>query len=68
MTSSMRTLILGLPLLLAACGAEQKSPPPPSAQDTVFKDMVSAKDKAREVEAITDQRKDQLDQAVKESE
>jgi len=53
-------------LLLGACG---KSEPPPKAEDTVFGDLVKAKDRAaKETEKAMEQNKQKLEEAMKKSE
>lgn len=56
--------------LLSACNssddAERSQPPP--IQETVFKDMAGAVDKAHEVEDVTKQRTEQLNKALEASE
>lgn len=55
-------------LLLAACGSEQKPAEPPPVQDTAFRDMAGAMDKARGVEATLQQEKEALDRKLQENE
>lgn len=59
---------LSMAILMCACG-NKEPPPPPPVKDTVFGDMVGAKDKARdEANKAMQQRKEQLDQALKKTE
>lgn len=56
-------------VLLAACGSSDKTQPPAKpVEDTVFRDLVRAEDKARSVEATTQQRKNEIDAAVQANE
>jgi nitrous oxide reductase accessory protein NosL len=61
---------LALVALLAACGAAEDAPrdAPPPVQDTAFGEMVGTMDKARGVENTTLQHKEDIDEAVRESE
>lgn len=55
-------------LLLAACGSEQKPAEPPPLEDTAFRDMAGAMDKARGVEATLQQQQEALDRTLQENE
>jgi hypothetical protein len=61
---------LALAAQLAACGAADDSPraEPPPVEETVFGDTVGAMDKAGGVEDATMQHKENIDQALRESE
>jgi hypothetical protein len=50
--------------LLAACGSEQKPTAPPPVEDTVFRDMSGAVDKARAVDATVQEHKEAIDRAL----
>jgi hypothetical protein len=50
--------------LLAACGSEQKPTAPPPVEDTVFRDMSGAMDKARAVDGTVQEQKESLDRAL----
>lgn len=71
--STSRNLPLALVLapILAACtpdpGPQQPEPPPP-VKNTVFGDMAGAVDKARAVEATTQQQQQEMDRALQEAE
>jgi hypothetical protein len=54
--------------LLAACGSEQKPTAPPPVEDTVFRDMDRAVDKARAVEGTVQEQKKAMDRALEENE
>jgi hypothetical protein len=58
--------------LLSGCGNandESKRPPPPPVKDTVFGDMVDAKERAkRDTEQAMELHKQQMEQAVKKNE
>jgi hypothetical protein len=54
--------------LLAACGSEQKPTEPPPVEDTAFRDMTRAMDKARAVEGTMQQHKEALDRSLEEKE
>ena len=55
--------------LLVGCGsAEAPDPEPPPVDETVFGDMAGTIDKARSVEDVTLQRKEELNKAMEESE
>lgn len=55
-------------LLLAACGSGQKPAEPPPVDDTAFRDMAGAVDKAHGVEATLQQEKEALDRKLQENE
>lgn len=61
----MKTAIVAIVALLAACG--QPEPPPP-VEDTVFGDQVETMDRARAVQDDVDARKRELDERMRESE
>lgn len=54
--------------LFAACGSEPEPTPPPPVEDTVFRDMAGAVDKARAVEGTVQQHKEGLDRALEQNE
>jgi hypothetical protein len=54
--------------LLAACGSEQKPTTPPPVEETVFRDMAGAVDKARAVEDTVQEQKKAMDRALDENE
>ena len=55
-------------LLLAACGSEQKPAEPPPVEDTAFRDMAGAMDKARGTEATLQQGQDARDHKLQQDE
>lgn len=61
------TAIMVVASLLAACGAERKPEPPP-VEDTAFKEMAGAMDKARAVEGTMQEHKEQLDRTLEQNE
>lgn len=52
--------------LLVACGSAPKPPPP--VEETAFKDMAGAMDKARAVEGTMQQHKEDLDRTLQQNE
>jgi hypothetical protein len=54
--------------LLAACGSAQKPTEPPPVEDTAFRDMAGAMDKARAVEGTMQEHKEALDRTLEEKE
>ncbi len=54
--------------LLAACGSEQKPTEPPPVEDTAFRDMAGAMDKARAVEGTLQEHKEALDRTLQQNE
>jgi len=50
-------------MLLSACGSS-KQPEPPPIKDTAFRDLESAKDRARAVEGTVMQQKEATDRAI----
>jgi hypothetical protein len=54
--------------LLTACGAEQKPAEPPPVEDTAFRDMAGAMDKARAVEGTMQQHKEDIDRVLEQKE
>lgn len=54
--------------LVAACGSEQKPAEPPPVEETVFKDMAGAVDKARAVDGTVQEHKKEMDRALDENE
>ena len=54
--------------LLAACGSEQKPTEPPPVEDTAFRDMAGAMDKARAVEGTMQEHKEALDHTLQQNE
>lgn len=55
-------------IALAGCGGDSEPPAPPQeAKETVFDDMLDAKEKARAVEDTTLQHKEDIDRALEES-
>jgi len=54
--------------LLAACGSEAKPTAPPPVEETVFKDMSGAVDKARAVDGTIQEQKESMDRALDENE
>ena len=72
MTKKSRSLF-ALPIVvaassLAACGSEQKPTEPPPVEDTAFRDMAGAMDKARAVEGTLQEHKEALDRTLEEKE
>jgi hypothetical protein len=63
-TVSAASLVL-LPLVLAACGSEQKPVDPPAAEDQPYAREL---DKARSVEQTLQQHKDSMDRTLQEQE
>jgi len=55
-------------LMLAACGSEQKPAERPPVQDTAFRDMAGAMDKARGAEATLQQGQEARDRKLQEQE
>lgn len=55
-------------LLLAACGSGPEPTPPPPVEETVFRDMAGAVDKARAVEGTVQEHKEGLDRALEQNE
>lgn len=56
-------------MVLAACsGADQTQAPVKPVEETVFRDLVRAEDKARSVEATTQQRRTEIDAAIQQDE
>jgi hypothetical protein len=55
-------------LLLAACGSEQKPAEPPPLEDTAFRDMAGAMDKARGAEVTLQQGQEARDRKLQEQE
>lgn len=53
--------------LLVACGSEP-NPTPPAVEETVFRDMAGAVDKARAVEGTIQQHKEGLERALEQNE
>jgi nitrous oxide reductase accessory protein NosL len=71
MISFPRTVCaVALAAVLAACGAADDSTraEPPPVEETAFGDMVGTMDEARGVEDTTMQHKENIDQALRESE
>lgn len=54
--------------LLAACGSAKEPTAPPPVEDTAFRDMAGAMDKARAVEGTMQQHKEALDRTLQENE
>ncbi|HEY5760339.1 MAG TPA: hypothetical protein VIU34_31160 [Steroidobacter sp.] len=54
--------------LLAACGSEQKPTEPPPVEDTAFRDMSGAVDKARAVDGTVQEHKEAIDRALEPNE
>jgi len=54
--------------LLSGCGSEPEPTPPPPVEETVFRDMAGAVDKARAVEGTVQQHKQELDRALEQQE
>lgn len=69
MRAVYRSLIASfIAVVLIACGAAQEEAKEPMpVADTVFGDTVGALDKARAVEATTQERKQEIDRALEES-
>jgi len=55
-------------VLLTACGSEQKPSEPPPLEDTAFRDMNRAMDKARAVEGTLQQQKENMDRQLQRDE
>lgn len=69
MTNNSRVLSLALVAsLLAACGSEQKPTEPPPIEDTAFRDMARAVDKAHAVEGQVQEHKEAIDRALDQNE
>ena len=58
-----RAILFCLPVLLAACGP----PPEPPASNVIGDPLQQSLDKARSVQGLNSQRKDELDEAVDEA-
>lgn len=54
--------------LLAACGSQEQAAAPPPVEDTAFRDMAGAMEKARAVEGTVQEHKEALDRALQENE
>lgn len=54
--------------LLAACGSQQQPTEPPPVEETAFRDMAGAMDKARAVEDTLQQHKEALDRTLQDHE
>jgi len=64
MTTFQRILLIATAAtLLSACGSSEPTPPPP-VEETVFKDLKRAEDKARGVTDTVMQQKDSTDQQI----
>lgn len=64
-----RGYLLLTAVVLAACGGtDQTQAPVKAVEETVFRDLVRAEDKARSVEATTQQRQSEIDAAVQRDE
>jgi hypothetical protein len=69
-TTNQVVLLLSTLSLVYACGGSEEAgrPAPPPVEETVFKDMAGAVDKAHDVEDTTKQRTEQLNEALEASE
>ena len=56
--------MLLISFLLAACGAAEEPRPPPPIEETVFRDVETMQQKARNVQNVMDEQKRATDQAV----
>lgn len=64
MTTFQRVLLIATAaMLLGACGSAPPTPPPP-VEDTVFKELKGAEDKAHGVTDTVMQQKDTTDQQI----
>lgn len=64
---SFMVVALASSVLVVACGSEQKPTPPP-VEDTAFRDMAGAMDKARAVEDTMKEHKEALDRTLQQNE
>ena len=65
---AMTGAIVVVTTLLAACSSEQKTAAPPPVEDTAFRDMAGAMDKARAVEGTMQDHKKALDRTLQQNE
>ena len=64
----MLALLIFVVSAMVAC-SQSEPPPPPKVEDTVFGDMVGAKERARvETEQAMEKHKEQMENALKKSE
>lgn len=69
-TTNRAAIIISALLSASACGSGEDAPrrEPPPVEETAFKELVGAMDKAHGIEDVTKERAEQLDQALEESE
>lgn len=67
-TNQVALLLSALALVCACSSSEEGRPEPPPIEETAFKDMAGALEKAHSVEDTTLQRTEQLNEAIEASE
>lgn len=67
-TNQVALLLSALALVCACSSSEEGRPEPPPIEETAFKEMAGALEKAHNVEDTTMQRTEQLNEAIEASE
>lgn len=65
---SLAALVVAVALTACGAGEQQEAREPPPVEDTVFGDAVATMDKARAVQDTMNERKEELDEAMKAAE